>query len=685
MPRSTTTRKLVRLDAEKIALRRQHVRTLWAMKMSPVAIIDTLKSDPKTALLIVGQKDPLGVIINDLEVITKLEVADVLAGVGTEALAQYLRLKAELLRRALVMSEQRGEDTTSQGRAASLKLASEIGNDIARAMGVPVDRVLLDLNWGNALRGQEQNPLLTAAAATAAPVNTLMGGGIVDALSFGMDPWYCGLTAIGDKFPMQRRVLSDFMSPTSNYRTLILICGMRSGKGIGASVIAWYAAYELLSLADPQGYFGLAPNQEIQIITLATNEAQAKNNLFKHIKDRLDTGGGWFAGLRPDARVTGLEIHLPKNIVIRCGHSRATGLVGATSYVVILDELPKFKDTEGRDNADAVYDQMSATTATFKDAARVLCIGSPEWAGDKGMRLLEEAMEVDDEGHFLHPSMLGIQMPTWDANLSLSFEYLWQAFNGAKNPRAFWRDFGARPPETLEAYYPDPERWDRQVDPERQDPYDERGALAEWFKPCCDSRRYVHIDLGATRDACGLGMAHKPVPGCPYYEAPPRKHPPEGEEPPPKNPRAKKVVLDVCVQVAPPRERDEKAEISFERIRQYVYDWQDRGFNVHGGQVSFDGWQSLDSQQQLRAQGYAVKEFSLDRNTEGHDTLQELVNTDQVSYYKHPVLIREAKQLSLVRGKKVDHPKGGSKDVVDAVAGACYWALKRGGRMTFIG
>ena len=29
--------------------------------------------------------------------------------------------------------------------------------------------------------------------------------------------------------------------------------------------------------------------------------------------------------------------------------------------------------------------------------------------------------------------------------------------------------------------------------------------------------------------------------------------------------------------------------------------------------------------------------------------------------------------MELVKGKKVDHPPGGSKDVCDAVAGVCYW------------
>jgi len=38
------------------------------------------------------------------------------------------------------------------------------------------------------------------------------------------------------------------------------------------------------------------------------------------------------------------------------------------------------------------------------------------------------------------------------------------------------------------------------------------------------------------------------------------------------------------------------------------------------------------------------------RDTEGHDTLQELVNTDSLSFHRYDPLIREGKQLTLVRG-----------------------------------
>lgn len=668
--------------SELIAERRQAVRRLYHMKARPAQIVSSLRKErPELLRLADGRDiaDPLRTICDDVNLIKNEDVEYVSSSLGLPALASYVGGKAEVAQMALTLYQ--NPAIPPRDRLQALKLYGEAMNDIARASGVPVDAPAIQVNLlAQLIEGGIELPqgiagALTAGTAGGAP----LVGGMVDPLTFAVDRRFCGLPTVLDGYPMQERVLREFLPVGSGYRILILVCGMRSGKGVLGSIAAWYAAYELLSLEDPQAFFGLAPGQEIQILNTATSQTQAKDNVFKHIKDRLQHGGAWFENLRSQVVETGLELRLPKNIVIRCGHSRASGLVGGTSYMVIEDELARFKDTAGKDNADDVHEKLSATTATFRNRARVLVLSSPEWEGDKAMRLLEEAAETDEDGRPLRPHVLGLQLPTWEANLTLSEDYLWETFDGLGNPSAFWRDFGARPPHAVEAYYPDPERWERQADPERVDPY-ATGSLSADFVPCCDSRRFVHIDLGVTRDACGVALAHQPVEGCPWNKTMLNERGDIVD-----NPKAKRIVLDVAIQIKPPRQRETKGEISFERVRQIVRDWHDRGFKIKAGGVSYDGWQSLDSRQILKREGFRTEEYSLDRDTEGHDTLQELVNRDELSYYRHRVLIDEARHLQLVRGKKVDHPKGGSKDVVDAVAGAVYHALKRGGRMRFVG
>jgi hypothetical protein len=556
---------------EKIQERRDHVYELSLVYPRQKEILRTLEQERPD--LLEGLRRPVETIARDLRIMRR-EYAELLGERKSgELRAEHITMKMKLLRMTLGI----GEQLPVAARLGVIREASRLVDDIAVGRGLPLGRTL-----GSFQPDTSTQPLLQA--------DTPVGGGVVDPVTFAMDPRFCGLSDIPTLFPMQYKVLREFMSPMARYRVLVLVCGMRSGKGVLGSIIAWYAAYELLSLEDPQAYLGLAPNQEIQILNVAASQAQSKNNVFKHIADRLNSGGEWFAEIRKQAKITGLEIRLPKNIVIRCGHSKASTLVGATSYVVILDELARFKDTNGRDNANEVYEKLSATTATFPERARILVLTSPEWEGDKSMRLLEEALSVDEEGRPLYPHMYALQMPTWEANRNLGQQDLWERFAGAANPTAFWRDFGAQPPRAVEAYYPDPDRWVRQADPERQHPFDENGRMADSFTPCCDSRRYVHVDLGLSRDACGFAMAHKPVPGCPHYQ---------GKGAPP-NPKVKKVVLDLCGAFLP----GPSGEISFESVRQLIRNLQDRGFNIKGGGVTFDGWQSIDSQQTLKREGF---------------------------------------------------------------------------------
>lgn len=532
------------------------------------------------------------------------------------------------------------------------------------------------------------------------------GPAMVDPYTFATSPDFCNLD-LSDK-PMERMALQDFMRAGSGYTELDTICGMRAGKGTAGSIIAWYLVYGLLQLEDPQRYYGLTPGQEIGTINMAMSRDQAKNNVFKHILDRINYGGRWFQELKAfcDEHFganwqSTTELHLPKNIVMRCGHSSAKSAVGGTNIGALFDELCKFKTNEGKDNASDVYAQVKATTASFGDDARTVVMSSPEWIGDYGMRLLKMALETDDMNledrcptcrvraeqpgyepsqRKSHPHMMGLQLPTWEANQALTYEALWEQHNGESNPRAFWRDFGARPAEAKEGYYPNPERWDEQGDPDLFYPYDKLGRLLAKWKPCCDSRRYVQVDLGLTRNACGIAMAHKPVPGCRWF----LKEKLDKDEK--QNPKGKKIVVDVMVQVRPASPAPgQSPEIDFDLIRGYIRAWAERGFRIKSGKVTLDGWQSVDFRQQMRKEGFKTAEFSLDRDLKGHDTLQELINTDDLAYYAHPVLIREGKALELKAGKKVDHPEDGSKDVIDAVAGAVYHAYREGGRTVFVG
>lgn len=70
---------------------------------------------------------------------------------------------------------------------------------------------------------------------------------------------------------------------------------------------------------------------------------------------------------------------------------------------------------------------------------------------------------------------------------------------------------------------------------------------------------------------------------------------------------------------------------------------------------------SLSTMQELKQMGIAAGYQSVDRDTKAYDTLVDVICSGKLDYYKPSPWIDELKDIRLV-GKKVDHPKDGSKD-----------------------
>jgi len=115
-------------------------------------------------------------------------------------------------------------------------------------------------------------------------------------------------------------------------------------------------------------------------------------------------------------------------------------------------------------------------------------------------------------------------------------------------------------------------------------------------------------------------------------------------------------------------------EVQFEVIRQDIVDLRDRKFGIN--QVTYDGWQSVESRQQLAKVGFNVDLLSVDRNMEPYDTLKENILLGKVKTYRFPLLLDELKKLIVVKGRKIDHTDTGSKDLSDAVCGVVYQCAK---------
>lgn len=175
--------------------------------------------------------------------------------------------------------------------------------------------------------------------------------------------------------------------------------------------------------------------------------------------------------------------------------------------------------------------------------------------------------------------------------------------------------------------------------------------------------RYIHVDTGLTKDAAGFAMGHisgwtdiqRMIDGGKVVKE-----------------VAPLIWFDVVLRIIPPP----GGEIPFASIRSLIYTLSDFGFNI--GFVSLDSWQSRDFIQQVRDKGYEAEVVSIDKTTTPYDYLKSAFLEERLSMYSYPIVEKELCQLERIKtGKilkgrpveKINHPKSGSKDVSDAMAG----------------
>ena len=89
-------------------------------------------------------------------------------------------------------------------------------------------------------------------------------------------------------------------------------------------------------------------------------------------------------------------------------------------------------------------------------------------------------------------------------------------------------------------------------------------------------------------------------------------------------------------------------------------------------QFVVDTWQFPEAKQAIERAGVQVVHNVVQK--EEYDILKEKLYLKSIKMPHYEVVLGELKELELISGKKVDHPKKGSKDVADAFANA-NWAL----------
>jgi len=434
------------------------------------------------------------------------------------------------------------------------------------------------------------------------------------------------------------------------YNEGVALWGIGSGKSFLASTISLWFVHYLLCLKNPHKYFGITNDKPIAVVNMGTTGTQAKNVIFAGLKTMIKNSP-WFMQFNPEVLQT--EIRFEKGVSLYSGNSQETMPIGMNVICGVLDEAAWYVDTENHSIAENIYNTMkNRIVSRFGNKGFIFVISAPRYVDDF---ITSHYEKVKD-----NPNIYSSKYKTWevkdrDRMSPETFVFdtgteKWVVPNDFKtvaelNPEKFMRDFGAMPSLVLQPYDRDAERI---KDCMTLDYPEENGRLKSSFRGLPGVNYYIHIDLGYKHDACGFAMGH--LNG--YDES-------EGELKP-------KVAIDYIVKISAPPE----GEVRFSDVRSLIYDLQARGFYIK--KVTYDGFQSVDSIQILRSKGIESEVLSVDRTMAPYDTMKEMIHSNRfVSCYYQP-LYDEYIRLELVKGKKVDHPAKGSKDVADAVAGVCY-------------
>lgn len=493
----------------------------------------------------------------------------------------------------------------------------------------------------------------------------------------------------------------------ADFERALLTGAVGIGKTTFASIALPYMAHWVLCLKDPQSFYNLLPGSRIAFMQMSTSRVHARDVIFSDIKARINNSR-WFAENFPyDDKFTN-QLRFPKDIWILPGDSGETTFEGYNILAGILDEMDSHRQTKEKDYADQGF-----TTIESRIASRFVDNTDPEREGHKGLLICIGQMK---KSHGFaarkYKEMLAddrakvVRMTIWDSfgwdkyqnedGTRRSFWYdirrkqivsagvaaLVANANIIEVPRAFMRQFENHPEKALRdlAGIP-PQSEDSFISlADRVDECREKWILrhgdespigdsptqvkfAKWFR--CENdprRRAVHVDVATSGDGDALGMAMGHVESIVEID----------------DERKPYIVFDCLIRI----KARSGTEILLADVRRLIYELRDdRGFRIKS--VSLDGFQSTDTLQQLRKKRIEADYLSVDRTSLPYEDLREAIYerriefppylTYQVQGATERIEIAVQELLTLqYDGRKVDHPKGGSKDVADAMAGVVY-------------
>ena len=527
----------------------------------------------------------------------------------------------------------------------------------------------------------------------------------VDIETFLIDPFYLNLG--GQVYPEVLPYVTEINS--GKYVEVVLTGGIGSAK---TTLALWTTAYQLYLLSvtrNPHALYGIATSDELIIVFQNITEKLARTVDYPRFKALIEKSP-YFQQHFPFDDSLESEMNFPHRIIVKpvSGSSLATigqnvigGLIDELNYMQVIEKSARSVDAGTYNQAVEVYNSIARRRKSrFMKQGKlpgILClVSSKRYPGQ-----FTDRKEIEAE---TDPTIYIYNKRVWDIKPHSFSKKRFRVFIGDdfRKPRILTdTDIVAPEDEHLIDYIPEDFRTDFENDivnalrelagrsnlskhafiPDssainaifrkrpsifsREDTNFDNMALKIYPHNYVDAEqpRFCHFDLAVTGDSVGLtiGFVREFITldrGGGVKEMLPY------------------IQIDGCLEIMAPR----NGEVLFWKLRRLLYKIRKEGLNLRW--VSFDAFQSVDSIQLLRQQGYAVGVQSMDKDTTPYDFLKAAIYDKRIDVPRHGKLLKEIRELQFIlqttnKRFKVDHLPSGSKDVADSLAGVVYGLTNR--------
>ena len=321
-----------------------------------------------------------------------------------------------------------------------------------------------------------------------------------------------------------------------HFNEIIFCGGRRGGKGFLGGKIASYKIAQMISLGNPQRYYGIDEAKDLYLDVLATQYSQAQGMLYNDIKDavlmndwlapylyRTSNGAQMLRTPNDMARAAMLDrrggsmIATVASIHIQPSAASSSAIRGRASFMQCFDEFAHGLDTGSNQSSGEIYNAATPSLQQFDRDGLIYIPSSPWSKKGKFYDLYQAAFEMED-GKAVNPQMFAIKIPSWGPYYDWSYDHRFkkaiilppsksQEIRSRErlDPDKFNVEFRANFAETENAYM-QPQIVDSLFAPYPSDvsntnvPSD-RGVMTQRYR--------VHADAGRSQDNFCCAVGHK--------------------------------------------------------------------------------------------------------------------------------------------------------------------------------